>query len=287
MRTRHMARSTEKTYVGWIRRFIFFHHVRHPLEMGKQEVEAFLTHLAVEGNVAESTQNQALAALLFLYREVLENEFGWLDDVVRAKKQRHVPVVLTPDEAAAVLARLEGVSWLIGKLLYGSGMRVMECLRLRIKDLDFCRMQVTVRETKGRADRYSLIPRTVAEPLQEHLRQVRKMHEHAMRQGYGGVELPHALERKYPNATYAWQWQYVFPAAGPSIDPRSGVRRRHHVYPTSFSRALKAAKNGEGHIGGDSDSFFSDRHMKKPRPTTRRVSVEEVGRGCAQHQNPP
>jgi integrase len=204
-----MALSTEKVYVNWIRRFILFHGVRHPGEMGKKEVEAFLTHLAVEGNVAESTQNQALSALLFLYREVLESEFGWLEDVVRAKKQRHVPVVFTHDEAVAVLALLEGTYWLIGKLLYGSGLRVMECLRLRVKDLDFARMQVTVRDTKGREDRFSLLPHTLKDPLEQHLRHVRKMHEDAMQQGYGGVQLPHALHRSTRTCCRATAGRFV------------------------------------------------------------------------------
>jgi len=236
-----MALSTEKAYVHWIRRFILFHNKRHPLEMGKDEVGAFLTHLAVDGKVAASTQNQALAALLFLYRVVLEKEFGWLEDVVRAKRPRRVPAVFTHEEAGAVLANLDGVNWLVAKVLYGSGMRVMECLRLRVKDLEFTRMQITVRDTKGGQDRFTLFPQTVKEPLREHLVLVRKMHQHAMREGYGGVEMPDALDRKYPNAQFSWEWQYVFPADKPSIDPRSGARRRHHIYPTTFGRALGRA----------------------------------------------
>lgn len=205
--------------------------------------------------MAESTQNQALAALLFLYRVVLERDFGWLEDVVRAKRPRRVPVVLTHDEARAVLANLDGVNWLIGKILYGSGLRVMECLRLRVKDLDFERMQIMVRDTKSRRDRFTMLPRTLLAPLREHLRLVRRAHEVAMQQGYGGVELPTALQRKYPKATYAWDWQYVFPADRPSIDPRSGVRRRHHLYPTTFSRAVTRALRRAGiakHAGAHS-----------------------------------
>lgn len=241
VRVRHMALSTEKTYVNWIRRYILFHHKRHPLEMGKMEVSAFLTHLAVDGRVTSSTQNQALAALLFLYRVVLEKDFGWLEDVVRAKKPRRIPVVLTHEEARAVLANLDGVNWLIGKLLYGSGLRKMECLRLRVKDLEFARMQIEVRDTKGRRDRFTILPRTVIDAMKEHLILVRRMHEQAMSDGYGGVELPFALDRKYPNAQYEWGWQYVFPAAKASVDPRTGVRRRHHVYPTTFGRAMSRA----------------------------------------------
>lgn len=245
-RVRHLALSTEKAYVQWIRRYILFHDKRHPLEMGKVEVSAFLTDLAVNGKVAESTQNQALAALLFLYRIVLEKEFGWLDDVVRAKRPTRVPVVFTHDEARAILANLDGVYWLIGRILYGSGLRAMECLRLRVKDLDFTRMQITVRDTKGRHDRFTLLPRSVSEALREHLAIVRKSHEVAMREGEGGVELPHSLERKYPNAQFTLGWQYVFPAAKPSIDPRSGARRRHHIYPATFGRAMSRAVHKAG-----------------------------------------
>ena len=246
IRVRHMALSTERLYVNWIRRFIYFHHVRHPAEMGKAEVSAFLTHLAVDGQVSSSTQNQALSALLFLYRKVLQQEFGWLDDVVRAKRSGHIPVVLTHAEARTVLALLNGLNWLIGKILYGSGLRIMECLRLRVKDLDFVRMQISVHDTKGKQDRFTMLPRSVVAALQEHLKRVRAAHEQAMREGYGGVELPYALAQKYPKATYEWDWQYVFPAPQPSVDPRSGVRRRHHIDPTGFGRAVKQALGKAG-----------------------------------------
>ena len=186
-RVRHMALSTEKAYVHWMRRFILFHDTRHPTEMGKQEVGDFFTHLAVDGKVSSSTQNQALAALLFLYRVVLQQDFGWLEDVVRAKRPLRTPVVFTHQEAMAVLANLDGVYWLIGRLLYGSGLRVMECLRLRVKDLDFTRLQITVRDTKTGRDRFTMLPRTAAEPLKEHLQEVRKKHDLAMQQGYGGM----------------------------------------------------------------------------------------------------
>lgn len=246
IRVRHMALSTERLYVNWIRRFILFHHKRHPTEMGKAQVSAFLTHLAVDGKVASSTQNQALSALLFLYRVVLKQQFGWLDDVVRAKRRGHVPVVLTHGEAQSVLALLDGLDWLIGKILYGSGLRIMECLRLRVKDLDFVRMQISVQDSKGKQDRFTMLPRSVVTPLQKHLQHVRAAHELAMREGYGGVELPFALARKYPRATYEWGWQYVFPAPRPSVDPRSGVRRRHHIDPTGFGRAVKQALRKAG-----------------------------------------
>ena len=231
-RLKHMALSTEKQYVNWIRRYILFHHKRHPLEMGKEEVGAFLTHLAVEGHVAASTQNQALAALLFLYREVLERDFGWLDGVVRAKKPKRLPVAFTVDEARRVIEQLKGIRWLMGMLLYGGGLRLKECLRLRTKDLDFDRLQIIVRDGKGEKDRVTLLPETLVEPLRGHLEQVRVQHERAQRDGYGGVELPYALARKYPRAEREWIWQFVFPAPKPSIDPRSGARRRHHFHPS-------------------------------------------------------
>jgi integron integrase len=233
--------STEHAYVGWIRRFILFHHKRHPLQMAAAEVSAFLTHLAVEGHVAASTQNQALSALLFLYREVLEQDFGWLNDVVRAKKPKRLPVVFTPEEAMGVIEQLQGVRWLMALQLYGGGLRLMECLRLRVKDLDFEHLQVTVREGKGDKDRITLLPEAAVTALQQHLVYVRQEHERALREGYGGVELPYALARKYPNADRAWEWQYVFPAANPSVDPRSGARRRHHLDSSFLQKAVSAA----------------------------------------------
>ena len=240
-RLRHLALSTEDAYVGWIRRYILFHQKRHPLEMSAPEVTAFLTHLAVDGQVAASTQNQALSALLFLYREVLEREFGWLEDVVRAKKPKRLPVVYTPEEAMAVIEELQGVRWLMGTQIYGGGLRLNECLRLRVKDLDFERLQVTVREGKGDKDRVTLLPETLVEPLKQHLIRVREEHERAVREGYAGVELPYALARKYPRADREWGWQYVYPAAQPSVDPRSGARRRHHLDPSYLQKAVGAA----------------------------------------------
>jgi integron integrase len=240
-RLRHLARSTENACVGWILRYILFHQKRHPLEMGAPEVTAFLTHLAVDARVAASTQNQALSALLFLYREVLACEFGWLEGVVRAKKAKRLPVVYTPEEAMAIIEELQGVRWLMGILLYGGGLRLMECLRLRVKDLDFEHLQVTVREGKGDKDRTTLLAEAAVEPLKRHLVQVRQAHERALREGYGGVELPYALARKYPQAEREWAWQYVFPADRPSVDPRSGARRRHHFDPSYLQKAVHAA----------------------------------------------
>lgn len=246
VRVRHMARSTEKAYVYWCRRYILYHNKRHPLEMGKQEVEAFLTHLAVDQHVAASTQNQAFSALLFLYRTVLQREFGWLEDVVRAKRPKRIPAVFTHAESTAILHRLRGVDWLVCKLLYGSGVRGIEALRLRVKDLDFGRLQITIRDGKGQKDRVTILPKTIVEPLKKHLARVRHSHEQAMRDGFGGVELPEALARKYPRAPLEWGWQYVFPAAKPSIDPRSGARRRHHVDRSSIQRAVRKAMRDAG-----------------------------------------
>jgi len=191
--------------------------------------------------VAASTQNQALSALLFLYREVLAREFGWLDDVVRAKKPKRLPVVFSPEEARAIIAELAGVRWLMRMQLYGGGLRLMECVRLRVKDVDFERLQVTVRDGKGEKDRVTLLPQTIIEPLKQHLDRVRGAHERALREGYGGVELPYALACKYPQADREWGWQYVYPADRPSIDPRSGARRRHHLDPSFLQKAVRAA----------------------------------------------
>ncbi|MFV1968514.1 MAG: integron integrase, partial [Pirellulaceae bacterium] len=204
-------------------------------------VEAFLTHLAVDRHVSASTQNQAFSALLFLYREVLERDFGWLDDVVRAKRPKRIPVVFTHAESMAILDRMRGVNWLVCKLLYGSGLRGIESLRVRVKDLEFDRLQITVRDAKGQKDRVTILPRTIVEPLKKHLTKAHALHERAMRDGYGGVELPYALARKYPGAPFEWGWQYVFPAAKPSIDPRSGVRRRHHLDRSTIQRAVRKA----------------------------------------------
>ena len=241
IRLRHLALKTEHAYVNWTRRFILFHNKRSPIDLGKTEVSAFLTHLAVNGNVAASTQNQALAAILFLYRNVLERDFGWLDDVVRAKKPKRIPVVFCAEEAELIIDALTGVWWLIAKILYGGGLRIAECLRLRVKDLDFERLEITVRDGKGAKDRVTLLPETVVESLQEHLKRVRQQHETAMKAGYGGVQLPFALARKYPNAQFEWGWQYVFPAPRPSRDPRSGAYRRHHLDESGMQKAIRAA----------------------------------------------
>jgi len=241
IRVRHYSIRTEKSYVGWVRRFILFHGKRHPVEMGVAEVGEFLTHLAVVGNVSASTQNQALNALVFLYKAVLEEPLGDLQGVVRAKKPQRLPVVLTQDEVAGVLHHLEGTHWLAACLLYGSGLRLMECLRLRVKDLEFEHRAIFVRCGKGAKDRVVTFPDNLIVPLQRHLANVKGIHEKDLADGYGQVWLPHALARKYPNAPGEWVWQYVFPASRRSVDPRSGVVRRHHIDESSLQRAVKNA----------------------------------------------
>jgi integron integrase len=241
IRVRHYSLRTEQTYVGWIKRFILFHGKRHPRDMGGQEVQQFLSHLAVAGHVAASTQSQALSALLFLYQQVLKQDIGWLDDVVRAKKPHRVPVVLTQDEVKAVLAHLSGTTWIMATLLYGAGLRLLECLRLRVKDVDFTYNQIVVRDGKGRKDRVTMLPQQIKAPLRRHLHDVQQLHAQDVQAGAGHVYLPYALERKYPNASREWIWQYVFPAARPSRDPRTGIIRRHHIHKLVLQRAVHAA----------------------------------------------
>lgn len=246
LRLKHYSIRTETQYLQWIRRFILFHDKRHPKEMGAQEVEAFLTHLAVEGSVAASTQNQALSALLFLYREVLAINLPWLDGVVRAKQPQRLPVVLTPQEVAGVLERMNGLHGMMARLLYGTGMRLMECVRLRVKDVDFERAEILVRDGKGAKDRVTMLPQSLILPLQEHLRWRRQLFVDDKAKGKAAVYMPDALDRKYPNAAVDWAWQYVFPAAGYSIDPRSGAERRHHLDEKTLQRAVKKAVQASG-----------------------------------------
>ena len=246
IRFKHYSIRTEDAYVQWIRRFIIHHGKRHPAEMGAAEVEAFLTHLAVEGQVSASTQNQARSALLFLYKEVLGVELPWLDNVEQAKKPKRLPVVLTEDEVRSLLSRLSGVPWLVAALLYGSGLRLMEALRLRVQDVDFKRREIVVREGKGFKDRVTMLPEMAARPLALHLEKVRGIHEGDLAQGLGEVHLPYALERKYPNAGRSWGWQYVFPSGKLSTDPRSGKTRRHHLDEQTVQRAVKQAARAAG-----------------------------------------
>jgi integron integrase len=246
IRLLHYSIRTEDTYIAWIKRYIYFHNKRHPLAMGKPEVEAFLTHLAVERQVASSTQSQAKAAILFLYQKVLEQELPWLTDIVTAKQPQRLPTVLTVSEAQAMLARLGGVTELIAQLLYGSGLRLMEACRLRVQDVDFGMGQILVRNGKGAKDRVTMLPQKIAAPLRAHLQKVKIMHDHDLSKGGGEVYLPFALDRKYPQAPYEWRWQYVFPAADVSQDPRSGVERRHHVGEQSIQRAVRQASIDAG-----------------------------------------
>ncbi|PZD73819.1 Tyrosine recombinase XerD [Acaryochloris thomasi RCC1774] len=246
MRTKHYAYRTEESYVQWIRRFILFHNKRHPQEMSEPEVEAFLTHLAVHQDVAASTQNQALSALLFLYRYVLKQPLGDSIDAVRAKQSQHLPTVLTTGEVKRLLQGMSGIQQLFAKLLYGSGMRLTEGLRLRVKDLDFGHSQITVRETKGKRDRVTVLPQTLTPLLQAHFTQVKQIHQDDLAQGYGEVYLPNALERKYPEANREWIWQYVFPSTKRSIDPRSGKTRRHHLDQSVIRKAVKRAAQKVG-----------------------------------------
>ncbi|QXP85762.1 integron integrase [Methylococcus sp. ANG] len=246
IRLKHYSLRTEQAYVDWARRYIFFHGKRHPAEMGAAEVEAFLTHLAVEGRVAASTQNQARAALLFLYREVLQQELPWLEGVEVAKESRRLPVVLTHAEVKVLLDRLQGVHSLIGRLLYGTGMRLMEVMRLRIKDIEFERKEIIVRDGKGFKDRVTMLPAVLIDPMKSHLQAIKRQHENDLRTGFGSVYLPYALERKYPNAGKEWGWQYVFPASQVSVDPRSGAMRRHHLDEKGIQRAMKQAVRDTG-----------------------------------------
>ncbi len=242
MRLKHYSLRTERVYLGWMRRFIIANGRRHPREMGGVEVEAFLSALAVEGNVAASTQNQALSAILFLYREVLRVELPWLDGVVRAKRPRRIPVVLSSQEVRGLLAAMEGRSWLITSLLYGTGMRLMEALRLRVKDVDFGRHEILIRDGKGGKDRRTMLPRILVEPLMREIDRARALHERDLAEGCGEARLPHALARKYPSAARGVGWQYVFPSVSRSRDPLDGVERRHHFDEAILARALKRAR---------------------------------------------
>jgi integron integrase len=240
LRLKHYSPKTEKSYVHWGRRFILFHKKRHPQEMGTPEVQTFLNYLAVDQHVSASTQNQALNALVFLYKHVLKKELGNID-AIRARRSKHLPVVLTRKETQKVLSLLSETQRLMASLLYGSGLRLMECHRLRIKDIDFTAKQIIVRDGKGFKDRVTILPESVIPELKQHLIRIKSLHNDFSKRGFGEVELPYALSKKYPNAKYEWVWQYVFPAKNISTDPRSGVRRRHHTHESVLQRAVKRA----------------------------------------------
>lgn len=246
LRLKHYSIRTEEAYLDWIKRFILFHGKRHPREMGEPEIADFLTYLAAERNVATSTQNQAFSALLFLYGEVLKKEISFVGGVQRVNKAPKLPVVFTREEARLVLACLKGDYQLMGELLYGAGLRLMECVRLRVKDIDFGYGLIVVREGKGFKDRVTILPDRLREPLRLHLEKVKLLHDRELEQGGGAVYLPNALERKYPNAHRSWPWQYVFPATRPSVDPRSGAVQRHHCVEKNLQNAVKLAIRAAG-----------------------------------------
>lgn len=241
LRAKHYSLRTEQSYLNWIKRFILFHHKKPPHEMGEKEINRFLTHLAVNERVAASTQNQALCAIVFLYKHVLKSDIGDLGDVIWAKKPKRLPVVFTQEQIKAVLNQLSGTKWIMANLLYGAGLRLMECLRLRVKDIDFEYNRIIVRDGKGQKDRVTLLPNVVKEPLRDHLNKVKLLYEKDLKQGFGVVYLPYALEKKYPGAGKNWGWQYVFPASQLSIDPRTGIKRRHHIDGTVLQKAVKVA----------------------------------------------
>jgi len=241
LRVKHYSIRTEQAYVDWIRRYILFHRKRHPKEMGEKEITEFLTHLAVQRNVAASTQNQAFSALLFLYQRVLERKLEFIDNVQRVTRPAKLPVVFTPAEVREVLARLKGDYRLMTELLYGAGLRLMECVRLRAKDIDFGYGHITVRDGKGLRDRITVFPQRLRQPLQRHLERVREIHQRDLANGNGRVYLPFALDRKYSRANRSWPWQYLFPADKLSNDPRSGEKRRHHIMENNLQKAVKIA----------------------------------------------
>jgi integron integrase len=246
IRVKHYSIRTETAYVDWVHRFVNFHQRRHPRELDAEHVESFLTHLAVQRNVAASTQNQAKSALLFLYKEVLGSELPWLDDIETAKRPQRLPVVLTRAEVDAVLTRMHGTNGMIARLLYGSGLRLMETVRLRVKDIELETCEILVRDGKGAKDRVTMLAAALVDPLRAHLVLVREMHTQDLAAGVPGVYLPHALDRKYPNAPREWAWQYVFPSDRLSVDPRSGLRRRHHLDEQNVQRAMRQALRDAG-----------------------------------------
>jgi integron integrase len=246
IRARHMSLRTERTYLQWIRRFIRFHDRRHPRSMGAPEVEMFLSSLAVDRQVSAATQNQALAAILFLYREVLEIKLPWLTEVVRAKRPQRLPVVLTRSEVGRVLERISGVEWLCVSTLYGTGMRLGECLALRVKDIDLARREIVIRDAKGQKDRVTMLPDALAPHIRGQLESARSLFDQDRQQGRPGVSLPFALARKYPDAAVSWAWFWLFPSPSLCVDPYTRVLARHHLYPQNVQRAVKLAVRAAG-----------------------------------------
>ena len=241
LRYLHYSYRTEQSYIHWIKRYIYFHNKKHPREMGADQIVEYLTYLAVKRKVSPSTQNQALSALLFLYKQVLKVDLPWLENIKRAKRKKYIPVVFTRNEVKQLLAQFEGTRWLIFSLMYGAGLRLSECIRLRVKDVDFHYRQLIIRDSKGYKDRVTVLPAPLIDPLRNHMTRVKERHELDLKQGYGDVYLPFALNKKYPNADREWHWQFIFPSANISTDPATGRRRRHHVYDRSLQRAMKRA----------------------------------------------
>ena len=239
IRVKHYSLRTEKTYIDWIRRYILFHNKRHPEDMGAAEIQAFITHLATERTVSASTQNQALSAVMFLYRHVLQKEIDLPPELIRAQKSKTLPVVLTHQEAMSVIGKMTGVPQLMAKILYGSGLRLAECLRLRVKDIDFGNHQIIVRDGKGGDDRSTILPESLIRELEIHLKTVKAIHQKDLKDGFGETSLPYALAKKYPSAAKEWMWQYVFPASVRSIDPVSKKTKRHHVDPSVLQKAIR------------------------------------------------
>jgi integron integrase len=243
---RHYSYRTEKSYIGWIRRFIVFHGKRHPAAMGEAEITAFLSALATQGRVSASTQSQALSALVFLYRVVLRTDIDWLNGIVRAKRPVRLPVVLTRREVRAILNQMQGTPLLMASLMYGAGLRLLECARLRIKDVDFAKGEITVRDGKGGKDRITMLPAALCRELSAHVYRVKKQHQRDLRRGLGSVALPEGIGRKYPRAEWEWGWQWVFPATRFYRDERSGRWRRHHLHESVLQRAVKEAVRASG-----------------------------------------
>ena len=246
LRSRHYSRRTEQTYCQWVKRFIYFHKMRHPADMAEPEINAFLTHLAVKEKISASTQTQALSALLFLYRYILNREIGDLGELIRARKPKRVPVVMTREEVKAVLGHLTGDKWLMASLMYGAGLRLMECLRLRVQDIDFGRNEITIRDGKGFQDRMTMLPESLKKPLQDHLRKAKAIHEKDLSAGWGRVQMPYALDRKYPHASADWRWQWVFPQETRWKNVKTGEQGRHHMDESLIQKAVKDAVASAG-----------------------------------------
>jgi len=246
LRARHYSRRTEQTYCLWVKRFIFFHNVRHPTEMAEPEINAFLTHLAVKEKVSASTQNQALCALLFLYRHVLGREIGDLGEVIRARKPKRLPVVMTREEVKKVLANMTGDKWLMASLMYGAGLRLMECLRLRVQDIDFARNEILVRDGKGAKDRLTMLSESLKGPIKDHLKKVKTIHERDLADGWGRVQMPSAMDRKYPNAPRDWRWQWVFPQENRWRNTKTSEEGRHHIDESLVQKSVRDATTKTG-----------------------------------------